>query len=38
MQWKCEYVYLSTEDKGAVGEFKNIFGSKLIFLEKTLSK
>lgn len=42
-EWKCDYIFLCTEDVGALEEFKKEFGNKLIYtnqqrFEKTEKK
>lgn len=34
LKWNCDHIFLATEDKGAVAEFKEIFNDKLIYVEK----
>lgn len=33
-QWKCDHIFLATEDKGAVEIFKQRFGEKVVCTEK----
>ncbi len=32
--WGCDHLFLSTEDKGAVEEFRQVFGDKMVCVEK----
>lgn len=33
-KWGCDHLFLSTEDKGAVEKFQQVFGERMIFVEK----
>lgn len=33
-KWECNYIFLATEDEGAVEGFKKVFHDKLIYVEK----
>lgn len=33
-EWKCDYIFLATEDEGAVEKFKEVFGDKLKYAKR----
>ena len=33
-EWLCDHIFLSTEDMGAVEEFKKVFEDKLVYVER----